>query len=71
METVGTLELIGNEPSRQKTPGIADHSSWITDAYAWNVQVPVEFLAVRVQRGGFVTLDELTCKRLCAAPDSR
>ena len=69
VHTVKTLQFVGNKPSRENATSIADHSRWIADSYAWNAQVPVEFLDVRVQRGGFVTLDELSCKRPCAKPD--
>ena len=69
MQTVKTMQFVANKPSREIATSVADHSRWIAEAYAWNAQIPVEFLDVRVQRGGFVTLDELSCRCPCANPD--
>lgn len=69
VQAIRTLQRVGNKPSCENATSIAHHSRWIADAYAWNAQVPVEFLDVRVQRGGFVTLNELSCRYPCAKPD--
>ena len=62
MQAVQTLQLVvsasrhGASP-REVMAEIADHSSWIAESFAWNAQVPMDYLDIRGLRGGFVALD--------------
>jgi hypothetical protein len=62
VQAVRTLPLVVNASPREDSPRavvpeIAEHSSWIAESFAWNAQVPMDYLEIKALRGGFVALD--------------